>query len=301
MKLDFSLSEIKTVEFGVGRDDEKTQTFTLAAVDQTVQAAISEMANGTWETMQQLTSDPPLYDPSEKYDSTEYVHLPLSDALAKNIRDLHLAHNLPMDTKALGESGKLFCYFARMADGHGHRLTALKRAAQFKGLLRKRLIQLVSDALRLIEDHVFRLDKDFDLLADAKNLHILHPEGFAFAGKLRDAILAAAPSNVSVIQHDLSFVDLSGIEAYATNHPRAARYLASIRSLKETKDIDKGALKALCKRTGVEVHEAQGKLTISDDQVMGFLEVLDRRRYEVELVKASPERFRAPSRKKIQS
>ncbi len=32
---------------------------------------------------------------------------------------------------------------------------------------------------------------------------------------------------------------------------------------------------------------------------MGFLEVLDRRRYEVQLVKNSPEHFRAGSRTKI--
>jgi hypothetical protein len=32
---------------------------------------------------------------------------------------------------------------------------------------------------------------------------------------------------------------------------------------------------------------------------MGLLEVLDRRRYEVELVKDSPERFKAASRRKI--
>jgi hypothetical protein len=33
---------------------------------------------------------------------------------------------------------------------------------------------------------------------------------------------------------------------------------------------------------------------------MGFLEVLDRRRYEINLVKNSPERYRAASRKKIE-
>jgi hypothetical protein len=32
---------------------------------------------------------------------------------------------------------------------------------------------------------------------------------------------------------------------------------------------------------------------------MGFLEVLDRRRYELELVKGQPERFKAESRTKL--
>lgn len=301
MKLEFDLNEIRMIEFGVGRDDHKGQTFCLAAVDGSVQQALTQMGNATWKAMQELTTEPPLYDPSEKYDGTEYVYLPLIDNLAKPVGDLHEANNLPMDTNALEDSENVFCYFARMVDTHGRRLTGLRRATQFKGLLRKHLMRFVSDAFKLIEDRVFKMDKDFDLLSDARNVHILRPNGFVFAGKLQEALLAAAPENVKAIQHDLSFVDFEGIEAYAQKHPRAARYLASIRSQKETKGIDKAALKTLCKRTGVEVHESHGKLTVPDGQVLGFLEVLDRRRYEVELVKASPERFRAPSRRRIET
>ena len=45
------------------------------------------------------------------------------------------------------------------------------------------------------------------------------------------------------------FVEFAGIEEYASRHPRAARYLASIRGQGETKSIDKAALKSLCRRT----------------------------------------------------
>jgi hypothetical protein len=105
---------------------------------------------------------------------------------------------------------------------------------------------------------------------------------------------------VAAIEKDLPFVDFSGISDYAAEHPRAARYLASIRGQKETKNIDQSALKKLCKATGVEVRVANGKVTIDDGHEMGFLEVLDRRRYELELVKGSRERFRAASRHKIE-
>ena len=80
---------------------------------------------------------------------------------------------------------------------------------------------------------------------------------------------------------------------------RAARYLASIRAFGGTKNIDKAWLKKLCKETGVEVKESGGKIVIENGHEMGFLEVLDRRRYEVSLVKQQPERYRAASRKKI--
>ncbi|HWY07541.1 MAG TPA: hypothetical protein VNY24_11825 [Candidatus Acidoferrales bacterium] len=94
-------------------------------------------------------------------------------------------------------------------------------------------------------------------------------------------------------------VDFSSIESYAAHHPRAARYLASIRVQQEAKNIDKENLKKLCQRTGVKVHEVNGKLVVDEGSIMDFLGVLDRRLYEVELVKGSPESFRAASRRRI--
>ena len=183
-------------------------------------------------------------------------------------------------------------------DNKERRLTAIRRATQFKGVLKSRLIRIVTDALKLIDAPVFKLDSDFDLLIDHSKLHILRPSGFEFVGELQEAVLAGAPGNIKAIRTDLPFVNFDLIEAYATKHPRAARYLASIRSSKATKDIDKSYLKKLCKATGVEIRETKDKIAVEDGHVMGFLEV--RRRYEVLLVKDSPERFRAGSRQKLE-
>jgi len=299
MTLDFDFKQVKTVEFGVGRDEDAGQEFHLMPIDGDVQSALREMAQATWEAMQDESDSPQKYEASEKHASTEYVHLPLNDDLAERMRELHQANNMVFDGAALSEPAAVFCYFARMTDHKGRRLTALRRASQFKGILKSRLIRLVTDALKLVEDQVFKLDTDFDLLIDSKTVHILRPSGFEFAGNLQDAILQAAPKNIAAIEKDLPFVDFSAIGDYAAKHPRAARYLASIRGQKETKSIDKAALRKLCKQTGVDVQTVNGKITIADGYEMGFLEVLDRRRYELELVKGSPERFRASSRRKI--
>jgi hypothetical protein len=299
VNLDFDFNGIRVTEFGVGRDDGSGQSFCCVAVDGDVQAALCEVTVVTWGAMRELSEDPPMYDPSEKYASSEYVHLPLDHDLAKRMRELHQAQNLPVDMTALSDPAKVFCYFARMADNQDRHLTALRRATQFKGIVKSRLIRLVTDALKLIEDRVFKLDNDFDLLVDAKYVHILRPSGFEFAGKLQDAVLAAVPQNVMAIQRDLQFVEFGAIQDYASKHPRAARYLASIRAQKETSSIDKDALKKLCKDTGVETQEVNDKITVQEGHVMGFLEVLDRRRYELELVRGSPERFKATSRRKI--
>jgi hypothetical protein len=299
MKLEFDLEKVKVTEFGVGRDDGNGQTYVAVPVDADVQTALREMVQATWDAIENEGDEPARYEASEKHAAMEYLYLPIDDDLASAFRQLHTAANLPVDSHALDDPTAVFCYFARLTDEKGRRLTALRRATHFKGVLRSRLIRLFTDALKLIEDQVFKLDSDFDLLIDAKNVHILRPRSSEFAGKLKQAILDAVPENIKAIRNDLAFVDFESIEAYACTHSLAARYLASIRAQEGTKNIDKAALKKLCKSTGVEVTESNGKMTVVDGHEMGFLEVLDRRRYELELVKGQPERFRAPSRRKL--
>ena len=287
MKLNFDLENVSVTEFGVGRDDENEQRFAAVPVDAGVQGALREMAAATWNAMQGDEDGPVRYEPAEKHGATEYLYLPLDDTLAASVRDLHGAAGLDLNSAALAEPTDVFCYFARFADNQQRHLTALRRATQFKGVLKSknRLVRILDDTLKIIEDTVFRLDNDFDLLVDDANVHILRPKGFEFAGKLQQAILDAVPENIKTIGKDLAFVEFDGIASYAGTHPRAARYLASILALKETKSIDKSLLRKLCKENGVEITEAKGKITVAGGHEMGFLEVLDRRRYELELVK----------------
>lgn len=299
MKLDFDLEKVKVTEFGVGLDSEGAHSFRLVAVDSSVQEALREIVFATRDAMQELTAKPLRYEPSEKHGSTEYLYLPLKDGLATSMKRLHEAANLPFGSDIMAHPDSMFCYFARLTDKTGRRLTALRRATQFKGILKSRLLRFTTDALKLIEDHVFKLDRDFDLLIDSKNVHVLRPSGFEFAGQIQDAVLKAVPKNIAALQKDLAFVDFDAVQAFACTHPRAARYLASVCAQEGNGDIDKTALKRLCKDTGVEVAETNGKLVVDDENAMGFLEVLDRRRYGIELVTGAPERFRAASRSRL--
>lgn len=301
MKLQFDLASVDVTEFGVGREVDNGQSFVAVPVDVGVQKALQEMAAATWNGMGGSDGGPAKYEPAEKHAATEYLYLPLDDDMAGSVRDLHHAATLDISTSALTEPGDVFCYFARFTDKKKRRLTALRRATQFKGVLKSknRLVRILDDTLQIIEDTVFRLDNDFDLMVDAINVLILRPSGFEFTGKLQQAILEAVPENVTAIRKDLPFVQFDRIEEYARTHPRAARYLASIRGQAETKNIDKGKLKSYCKRVGVAVKEKNGKLVVEAGHEMDFLGVLDRRLYDVELVPENPERYRAASRRKI--
>lgn len=302
MPLSFNLDSIRSTEFGVGRDDEEGEDFPLISVDADVQDALREMADETWEAMSE-SDEPAEYQPSEKYASQEYVITDLDSDWATRLRNLHQANNLQLDTESLEEPGDIFCYFARFTDARDRRLTAVRRATQFKGLLksRNRLVRIVDDTLQIVEDKTFKLDRDFDLLIDSAHIHILRPSGFEFIAELQEAIRDAVPNNVASIRRDMPYVDFTGIQEYASTHTRAARLLASIRSQRETQNISQRLLRSACRVHGVEVQSRNGVITIQAGHEMTFLDILDRRMYELELVEGSREQYKAGSRRRVTS
>lgn len=308
IKLEFDLEEVMVTEFGVVledvvQDDKSEEGPVVVPVNKGVQETLREMVQATLQAMRNHGEGPQEYEPSEQYGSMEYLYFPLNKDLIPFMYNLHQATNFKIFANVLEEPSKIFCYFARFIDKQERRLTALRRAAQFKGLLKSknRLARLVDDTLTIIEDTVFKLDNDFDILVDNTTVHILRPASFESIGRLQESILSAASKNIETIKAALSFVDFSGIEAYACEHPRAARYLASIcaQGGLKVKGISKSRLKSLCEATGVEISESEGMIVVAKGHEMAFLEVLDRRRYEVDLVEGSPERYRALSRKKV--
>lgn len=298
MTLTTDLSQVVQVDFGVIREQEGNQVVHLVPPDPQVQEALVEMVQATWERMESL-GEGEEYSPAEKYGTTEHLILPLGDEMATFVRELHEAANVPEDANAFRDPAELVSYFARLKDEEGHRITALRRATRFKGVVKSRLIHVVTNTVRMVEDDVFRLDHDFDMLADGVTLHILRPSGFEYAGQLQEKVLEAVSGNIGVLEGELDFVDLSPVEEYASSHPRAARYLASIRSNELAGNVGKAQLKQMCEATGVHVAEEGGKLVVEEGDVLGFLEVLDRRRYEVSLVEGEPERFRASARSRL--
>jgi len=299
MSAAFDQKNVTVTEFGVGLETEGKQRFILVPVDKGVQDALHEMVAETQAAMKRVEQTAIAFDPGEKYESREHLEIPLADDLSSQLRMIHTATNMPIETDALENPENVFCYFARMTDAKGHKLTGVRRATTFKGVLKSRLVRLATDALKIVDEKVFKLDHEFDLLVEGTDVEILHPAGFVFVGALEEEIRNATPKNIKAIKADLPFVDFGPIEAYALKHSQAARYIAAIRTRKEAKNIDKSYLKRLCKSTGVNIEDVDGKLKVEPESIMGFLRVLDRRNYQVELVKGSPESYQAGSRKPI--
>ena len=296
MNLDFAIDRIVSTEFGAGR--RKPTRFFFVPVDASVQSELRAMVRRTMDRMTPQVRDAGHYQPSEKYGPREYCYLDLQDPLAAVFRDVAQAENLVTDAAFPRDLRNVTCYFVRLTDCDGRRLTAFRRAGHFKGVVKKKLLHLVDNALTLVGSTVFKLDEDFDLVVDSLAVHALRPMSLEALGDLKKAILEEVPTAVADISGRMPYVDFAPVMSYAGTRIRAARYLTSIRQ-QNLDDIDQSALAGLCRDTGVGVRRVNGRLSVSDGDVMGFLEVLDRRRYRVDLVREVPEYYRATSRQRV--
>jgi hypothetical protein len=66
------------------------------------------------------------------------------------MKGLHEAANLTINSNVLNDPSEIFCYFARFTDQSG-KLTALRRAIQFKGVLKNQLIRFLMIRLKLLK------------------------------------------------------------------------------------------------------------------------------------------------------
>ena len=301
MNLNFDIANVEITEFGVGRRIASERRYAAIPVDLGVQTTLQGMVAATRQKMEASGEPPSIFDPAEKYASEEYLTLPVDDDLALRLRTLHETPNLTIDADYLDWMTKCFCYFARLWDRDGKQLTALRRATQFKGALNKqnRILSLGTDALRIVDGPIFQLNAHFDVVVDSDTVHIIHPNSFKLLGQIEEAIAEAIPRNVAAIAKAVAYVDWSNVEDYAATHPSAASLLASIRTNRYAENMDKLALVTLCNETGVLLEEVQGKIFVPDGQILSFLEVVDRRRYEIGLVPHTSELYRASSRTRV--
>ena len=296
MPLDCDIDNIESTEFGIGR--KQPGKFYLVSVDSRVQQALRIMVRQTLAALNPGTREPPYYEPTEKYGSTEYCYVALEDPMAAVFRDLWSAVNIESDQSFPSDMGNWTCYFVRLTDRKGRRAIGIHRAGHFKGLVKKPVLRWINGGLRLVDDELFKLDKDFDLIVDGSGIHVLRPKSFEMLGKLKKRILEAAGENVAALANEIPFVDFGPVRSYAATRVRAARYVSAIRR-HTLKGMDVGALERLCMTAGIGVRHVDGKLSVAAEDVMTFLEVLDRRRYSLELVQGSPEYYRASSRQRV--
>ncbi len=292
----FDFDRIKSVEFGVCLEDEGGESYSVVPSENEVQDALKEMLTDTIASLAAEGTQIEEFSPSEKYGATERLRVSLDSDLAEKHREIYASENLATNTHGLDDPSELVSYFAIFRDRAHHKLMAFRRAAQFKGVVKKHLITLVNDALCMAPDKIFKLDTDFDFVIYDDQILIWRPSGFIFTAEMDEKLAACAAANVDKIAEDVTCVDFTGLKDFVSSHKLAMRLVAAIKSRNDLVSISKKCLKKECEDAGVKVSLKNGKLVPEDGSEMAFLMLMDRRRYTVTLIADKPETYEAPSR-----
>lgn len=302
MARQFDFNAITTVEFGVCIEGEQAEEFYLVPANNNVKQALKDMLSATIEQFMdsgKLKADK--YEPSEKHASSEKLHIALDDDMNAKLRELYAATNIQTDTESLRDPNRLVYYFAVFHDKSKGKVVAVRRAQYFRGIAKQGniLVRMIDDSLDLIDDNVFKLDRDFDYFICDNTVYILRPSGFEFTAGLETYILERGAENALDLGKTISFLDTSGLSEYVKTHKRAARLLASIRT---RGDLDKTSLtkfKKACKANGIDFVTNKGIIAPAEGHEMGFLLLLDRRRYTLSLTDDGDELLEATSRRYV--
>lgn len=292
----FGFDKIKSVEFGVCLEGGGGESYSVVPCEDKVQDALKEMLADTMSSLTEKDAQIEDFSPSEKYGATERLRISLDSDLAEKHRKIYVSENLATNTHGLDNPSDLISYFAIFRDREHHKLIAFRRAAQFKGVVKKSLITLINDALCMAPDKIFKLDTDFDFVIYDGNILIWRPSGFIFTAEIDEKYAACAVANVEKIAEGVTCVDFTGLKGFVSNHKLAMRLVAAIKSRNDLGSISKKCLKKECVDAGVRVSVKNGKLVPEDGSEMAFLMLMDRRRYTVTLIDDKPETYEAPSR-----
>jgi hypothetical protein len=201
--------------------------------------------------------------------------------------------------RALDTPASIPYYFAVFRDATERKLLGVRQAAQFKGVISKRLIRLLDDSLTMIEDRVFKLDNDFDFLVTAQHVYILRPAGFERIAQVEKFASAKAREKTLALGGQVTFVDFEALADFVAGHKRAARLVAALSARAGLNEIQKSRFRLAAADTGVTLQNVGRKIRPAPGSEMPFLELLDDRRYTTAIKTGPKEAYVASSRKPI--
>lgn len=300
-RMAFNFERITRVEFYVCLSEEGNERHYQVPVDQSVQGALKEMISTTVQRIADCKNagDFEEFSPAQKYGPTDAVYCALDSDFAEMPRLLLEEAQIPETRHALEDLQKISYYYIIGFDPSGNKILGVRRATQFKGVLKAKLLTIVDNTMKLLPETTFRLDADFDYLVFDEMLWALRPAGLEFTANLTAAVKAAAPASAQEVVRRVPFLNLTALGTYASKHPRAARYLAAVKARGDLEDLSQKLLIRYCKESSVELVKAGGKLSPAEGFEILFLEVLDRRIFTAHLIEGRKERYEAPNRRNV--
>jgi len=205
----------------------------------------------------------------------------------------------PVNVRVLREPTRIAYYFVVFRDAHRRKLIGVRQATQFKGIVKSRLIRIVDDSLILIPDDVFKLDREFDFVITGEHIYILRPVGFERIAEIEEFVSARAQEKALALGDQVTFADFTSIAELVSRRKRAGRLVAALVSRAGLDQIERRKFVAAARETEVGLVTVNGKISPAEGAEIGFLELLDDRRYTTAIRAGPKEAYVASSRKQL--
>ena len=304
MRDQFGFEAIRSVEFCVSVKEDHGHENYLVPSDQGVQDALRAMLHATVRQLENTheTGSAPAwhqFEVSEKYASKEPLIATLVSEDMVTISALYEEEGWSVNPSSLNNPADISYYFAVFRDDTKRKLLGVRRAAQFKGVVKSRLIRFADDSLTMIGDHVFKLDNEFDFLVTQTHVYILHPLGFERVAEIEELVSGKAREKALALGQQVTFADFTGIAEFVAHHKRAARMVVALTSRGGLDNIKRSKFVIAARETNVALINIGRRIGPAADSELAFLELLDDRRYATAIKTGPKEAFVASSRKPV--
>jgi hypothetical protein len=297
---EIDIRSIASVNFGIALCSNGNLYF--VPTDAGLKGALKEIVAGTVAALNAVQGDWQAYDISEDYGERRRVYCSRDNEYMDAFKILFDAGALD-DLANLPDHVKdIEYYFAEITDNTNRRMVGVRKATQFKGTMKakNRFVRMTNDTLSIIEDTVFKLDNEFDVLITDRNVYILNDAKMQQLADITSRVAATAKDKIQAIENTITFLDLSRVKDKIEKHPRVARYAASIAQNPLIANFQRAKIETLAQQHGIVFKElGTGKLQCRVQDEAKLMELLDARRYHLDLADNGGDPYRATGRQKV--
>ncbi|WP_338445856.1 Kiwa anti-phage protein KwaB-like domain-containing protein [Pelagerythrobacter marensis] len=297
---EFDVQNIADVNFGISLRSNGDMYF--IPTDGPTKNTLKETFTNTRNIFEGLPGDWELHDISEDYGARRRIYAPRNNEFMAELSAVYNAGTLDDLTNIQDHAHDVDFYFAEFRDNQQRRAVGIRKATKLKGTLnaRNRLVRLVDDTLVLIQDAVLHLDTEFDVIVTDGKVFILNARQTEQVAKIVQHVAATAAAKVQAIHDAIPFLDLSRIAEKIGRHPRMARHAASIAANPNLANFQRPQIEALAVRHGIKFKELyDGRLQCRVTDEAKLLELLDARRYHLDLQGNGGDPYRATGRQRV--
>lgn len=296
---EFDSQNVVSVNFGVALRSNGSRYF--VPTDTLIKNALKDVLGATIASFEQLDGEWEPHDISEDYGDRRRVYAARGTDYLTDLYAIFDAGDFDDLANAHQHVEDIDHYFGVFYDIQGRRAVGIKKGTQLKGTLgaRNKLMRLADDSLQMIEDDVLKLDREFDAIVTDGHVFMLKVRAVEYLANIVEHVAGAAAHKVQQIHDTVIFLDFSRIQTDIAKHPKMARMAASIAARSDLAQIRQDRVEELATHHGLVLKEVGGRLQCRRQDEAKLLEILDARRYQLDLTANGPVPYRATGRQRV--